>query len=91
MVKKGLLATALFAVAATVAVPAQAEGQNKSAVTKTKKAAPCPSGWGHKDGNTDACAPLSSSAPKVYAKDEGDSCADGYFEVYRVWCSTKRP
>jgi hypothetical protein len=76
---------------AGLAAPAHAQGQNREAIVKTSKAAPCPSGWRHPDGSTSVCEPMGTIAPKVYAKKEKETCADGYYEVYRVWCSTKKP
>ncbi|WP_086735858.1 hypothetical protein [Erythrobacter colymbi] len=73
------------------ASPAQAQGQNREAIVKTSKAAPCPSGWRTPDGDTSRCEPMGTIAPKVYAKKEKETCADGYYEVYRVWCSTRKP
>ena len=73
------------------ASPVHAQGQNREAIVKTTKAAPCPSGWRHPDGSTSVCEPMGTTAPKVYAKKESESCASGYYEVYRVWCSTKKP
>ena len=70
---------------------AQAQGTNDSVVVKTSKAVACPSGWRTPDGDTSRCEPMGSLAPKIYAKAEKDSCASGYFEVHRLWCSTKRP
>ena len=75
----------------TVAGPALAQGQNRDAVVKTTKAAACPSGWRIPDGDTSRCEPMGTISPKIYAKTEKDSCASGYFEVHRLWCSTKRP
>lgn len=71
--------------------PAMAQGQNKEAVEKPNRSVACPSGWRHPDGDTSVCEPMGSTAPKIYAKAEKDACASGYFEVYRVWCSTKKP
>jgi hypothetical protein len=34
---------------------------------------------------------MGSLAPKIYAKKESETCASGYYEVYRLWCSTKKP
>ena len=89
----GALGLANLAVVASLALagPANAQGQNREAIVKTTKAAPCPSGWRHPDGSTSVCEPMGTTAPKVYAKKESETCADGYFEVYRVWCSTKKP
>ena len=83
--------TCLAATAMALTTPANAQGQNREAIVKTSKAAPCPSGWRHPDGDTSMCEPMGTIAPKVYAKKEKETCADGYYEVYRVWCSTKKP
>lgn len=72
-------------------VPAHAQGQNSSAVERPSGGIACPSGWRTPDGNTKLCEPMGSLAPKIYAKKEKESCAPGYYEVYRLWCSTKRP
>lgn len=73
---------------------AQAQGTNSAGVAKPKKSVACPSGWSSTKNNetdTSMCFPQVSSSPKIYGKKESDSCASGYFEVYGVWCSTKRP
>jgi hypothetical protein len=77
--------------ALSVGGAAFAQGQNKETIVKPNRAVACPSGWKTPDGDTSLCAPQGSIAPKIYAKKEKESCADGYYEVYRVWCSTKRP
>ncbi len=89
-------ATALaFAVAAFVfTASAHAQGTNSGAVEKPKKSVACPSGWSstkNSETDTSRCFPQGSISPKIYGKKESDSCASGYFEVYGVWCSTKRP
>lgn len=97
---KAILGTALsfanFAllgviVAAPVGTPVHAQGQNREIVEKTSRAVACPSGWRTPDGNTALCEPMGSLSPKIYAKKEKETCADGYYEVYRLWCSTKKP
>lgn len=75
---------------AGLSMPANAQGQNKDIVEKPNRAVACPSGWRTPGGNTAQCEPMGSTSPKIYAKKEKDTCADGYFEVYRVWCSTKK-
>jgi hypothetical protein len=75
---------------AGLGVPANAQGQNRDFVEKPNRAVACPSGWRTPNGNTALCEPMGSTSPKIYAKKEKDTCADGYFEVYRVWCSTKK-
>ena len=82
-----LAAIALSSVTST----AYAQGQDRDAIVKTSKAVACPSGWRTPDGDTSRCEPMGSLAPKIYAKAEKDSCASSYFEVHRLWCSTKRP
>ncbi|NJM51442.1 MAG: hypothetical protein HC843_11700 [Sphingomonadales bacterium] len=69
---------------------AQAQGQNKDIVEKSNRAVACPSGWRHLRGDTAVCEPMGSTSPKIYAKKAEATCADGYFEVYRVWCSTRK-
>ena len=91
----GALSLANIALVASLALaglgaPANAQGQNKDIVEKPNRAVACPSGWRTPDGNTALCEPMGSTSPKIYAKKEKDTCADGYFEVYRVWCSTKK-
>lgn len=76
---------------AAMNVPASAQGQNKDIVEKPTRAVACPSGWRTPDGDTSLCEPMGTLAPKIYAKKEKESCADGYYEVYRLWCSTKKP
>ena len=79
---------------AGLSVPANAQGQNREGVAKTSKAVACPSGWSStKDNETDTsmCFPQGTISPKIYAKKEKETCADGYYEVYRLWCSTKKP
>ncbi|MCY1670839.1 hypothetical protein OVA07_07395 [Novosphingobium sp. SL115] len=85
------LALVAAAVLSTFVTPAQAQGVNKGIVEKPNRAVACPSGWKTPDGDTALCEAQGSLAPKIYGKKEKDTCADGYFEVYRVWCSTKRP
>lgn len=76
---------------AGMAAPANAQGQNREAVERPSGGAPCPSGWRTVDGNTKLCEPMGSSAPKVYTKKEKETCADGYHEYWRLWCTTKKP
>ncbi len=88
--------TALTAVLAAFAftASAHAQGTNSGAVEKPKKSVACPSGWSstkNSETDTSRCFPQGSISPKIYGKKESDSCASGYFEVYGVWCSTKRP
>lgn len=84
----------LLAVVAAPGLTATAyaqEGTNKGLVKRTNKSVACPSGWRTVSEDTDYCEPQGSLAPKIYAKDDSESCVDGYYEVYRYWCSTKRP
>lgn len=86
--------TAVAAAAMALTNPAHGQGQNREGVAKTSKAVACPSGWSStKDNETDTsmCFPQGTISPKIYAKKEKDTCADGYYEVYRLWCSTKKP
>ncbi|WAC22364.1 hypothetical protein [Blastomonas sp. SL216] len=76
---------------AAMNVPASAQGQNRETVVKPTRAVACPSGWRTPDGDTSLCEPMGTLAPKIYAKKEKETCADGYYEVYRLWCSTKKP
>lgn len=76
---------------AGLSAPAQAQGQNKETIVKPTRAVACPSGWRTPDGDTSLCEPMGTLAPKIYAKKEKETCADGYYEVYRLWCSTKKP
>ena len=79
---------------AGVGAPAQAQGQNKAPVAKTSKTYGCPSGWSstkNSETDTSMCFPQGSLSPKIYAKKEKETCADGYYEVHRLWCSTKKP
>jgi invasion protein IalB len=90
------LAAANLAIVSAVMLPAPAaaQGTNKEPVAKTKKAAPCPSGWSttmNNETDTSMCFPQGTLSPKIYAKKESESCASGYYEVYGVWCSTKKP
>lgn len=78
-------------VLSTLSAPVSAQGTNAGAVVKPNRSVGCPSGWKHPDGDTSLCAPQSSSSPRIYGKAERESCAAGYHEVYRVWCSTRRP
>jgi hypothetical protein len=73
------------------AAPAHAQGQNKEAVERPSGGVACPSGWRTVSDNTKLCEPMGSLAPKIYTKKEKETCASGYFEVSRVWCSTKKP
>jgi hypothetical protein len=75
----------------TLSMPARAQGQNRETVEKPNRAVACPSGWRTPDGDTARCEPMGTLAPKIYAKKGGESCATGYHEVYRLWCSTKKP
>lgn len=83
--------TALATAAMMLTAPAHAQGQNREIVEKPTRAVACPSGWRTPDGDTALCEPMGTLAPKIYAKKEKESCADGYYEVYRLWCSTKKP
>lgn len=76
---------------ASMNVPAAAQGQNRETIVKPNRAVACPSGWRTPDGDTSLCEPMGTLAPKIYAKKEKETCADGYHEVYRLWCSTKKP
>lgn len=79
---------------ASLSAPANAQGQNREGVAKTSKAVACPSGWSSTRNNetdTSMCFPQASSSPKIYAKKEKETCAEGYFEVSRLWCSTRKP
>ena len=79
---------------AGLSVPANAQGQNREGVAKTSKAVACPSGWSstmNNETDTGMCFPQGTLSPKIYAKKEKETCADGYFEVHRLWCSTKKP
>jgi hypothetical protein len=73
---------------------AQAQGQNKAPVEKPKKSVGCPSGWSstmNNETDTSRCFPQGTLSPKIYGKKESESCDSGYYEVYGVWCSTKKP
>lgn len=86
--------TAMALTAMVLAAPALAQGANNRPVAKLNKSVACPSGWSSTANNetdTSMCFPQGSLAPKVYAKKEKETCADGYYEVYRLWCSTKKP
>lgn len=88
----GLHLSLLFALAlSSLTAPANAQGQNRETVVKPNRAVACPSGWRTPDGDTALCEPMGTLAPKIYAKKEKETCADGYYEVYRLWCSTKKP
>lgn len=76
---------------ASIGSPAMAQGQNQAAVKKPSGGVACPSGWRSIDGNTSMCEPHESKAPLIYAKKDKETCAEGYYEVYRLWCSTRRP
>lgn len=84
----GLMSALVFS---TLGTPAWAQGQNEAAVKKPSGGVACPSGWRSVDGNTSMCEPHESKAPLIYGKKDKDACAPGYFEVYRLWCSTRRP
>jgi hypothetical protein len=86
-----LTATLTLSSVLTFPGAAQAQGQNRDIIEKPNRAVACPSGWKTPDGDTSLCAPQGSLAPKLYSKKEKESCASGYYEVYRLWCSTKRP
>lgn len=78
----------------TMATPAYAQGQNREAVVKPKKSVACPSGWSstmNNETDTSRCFPQGTISPKIYGKEESESCASGYYEVHGVWCSTKKP
>lgn len=86
--------TCLAATAMALTTPAHAQGQNKGPVDKPKSSVGCPSGWSstmNNETDTSKCFPQGSLSPKIYGKKESESCTDGYYEVYRVWCSTKKP
>jgi len=86
--------TAVAAAAMALTTPAHGQGQNREGVAKTSKAVACPSGWSStKDNETDTsmCFPQGTISPKIYAKKEKETCADGYYEAYRLWCSAKKP
>ncbi len=88
----GLHLSLLSALAlSSLTAPANAQGQNRETVVKPNRAVACPSGWRTPDGDTALCEPMGTLAPKIYAKKEKETCADGYYEVYRLWCSTKKP
>lgn len=93
MLHKSLAATltCLAATAMALTTPAHAQGQNKEAVERPSGGVACPSGWRTVSDNTKLCEPMGSLAPKIYPKKEKETCADGYYEVSRVWCSTKKP
>lgn len=77
--------------AASIAIPAFAQGQNKTTVERPSGGTACPSGWRTVEEDSSLCEPMGSTSPKIYSKKEKETCADGYYEVYRLWCSTKRP
>jgi hypothetical protein len=77
--------------AAGMTVPAQAQGQNQEAVKKPSGGVACPSGWRVTEKSTSWCEPSETKSPLIYVKKDKESCASGYHEVYRVWCSTRRP
>lgn len=93
----GALSLANLALVASLALaglgaPAHAQGQNKAPVAKTNKTYGCPSGWSStKNSQTDTsmCFPLGSLSPNIYAKKEKETCAQGYIEEQRIWCTTK--
>lgn len=93
----GGLSIANLALVASLALaglgaPAQAQGQNQAPVAKTNKTYGCPSGWSStKNSQTDTsmCFPQGSLSPKIYSKKEKETCAEGYIEEQRVWCTTK--
>jgi len=76
---------------ASMSVPAAAQGTNSRTVERPSGGTACPSGWRTVSDNTKLCEPQGSLAPKIYAKKEKETCADGYYEVYRLWCSTRKP
>lgn len=76
---------------AGLSLPANAQGQNRGIIEKPNLAVACPSGWRTPNGNTALCEPIGSTSPKIYAKKDKDTCPDGYGEVYRVWCTAKKP
>jgi hypothetical protein len=91
--KNGLMAFALAGMVFSGAV-AHAQGTNKEPVEKPKKSVACPSGWSstmNNETDTSRCFPQGTLSPKIYGKKESESCESGYFEVYGVWCSTKKP
>jgi hypothetical protein len=86
-----LAAVASLALAG-LGAPAHAQGQNNAPVAKTNKTYGCPSGWSStKNSQTDVsmCFPTGSLSPKIYSKKEKETCAEGYIEEQRVWCTTK--
>lgn len=88
-----IAALAIMSISSSGLSVAQAQGVNNAPVVKPKKAAPCPSGWSTTKKNetdTSRCFPQGTLSPKIYGKKESESCASGYFEVHKVWCSTKR-
>jgi hypothetical protein len=87
----GLVATLATGLALSAA---SAQGTNKEPVEKPKKSVACPSGWSstmNNETDTSRCFPQGTLSPKIYGKKESESCASGYYEVYGVWCSTKKP
>lgn len=76
---------------ASMSIPAAAQGTNSGPVERPSGGTACPSGWRTVSENTKLCEPQGSLAPKIYAKKEKETCADGYYEVYRLWCSTRKP
>ena len=66
-------------------------GQNQEAVKKPSGGVACPSGWRVTEKSTSWCEPSETKSPLIYVKKDKESCASGYHEVYRVWCSTRRP
>jgi hypothetical protein len=91
LVGAGLSLANLALIGGMANMPAQAQGQNQAAVKKPSGGVACPSGWRSVDGNTSMCEPHESKAPLIYAKKDKETCAEGYYEVYRLWCSTRRP
>ncbi|GAA0630959.1 MAG: hypothetical protein A2792_06925 [Sphingomonadales bacterium RIFCSPHIGHO2_01_FULL_65_20] len=76
---------------AAINMPAQAQGTNTGTVERPSGGTACPSGWRTVSENTKLCEPQGSLAPKIYAKKEKETCASGYYEVHRLWCSTRKP
>lgn len=76
---------------AALHTPAMAQGTNTGTIERPSGGTACPSGWRTVSENTKLCEPQGSLAPKIYTKKQSESCAAGYHEVYRLWCSTRKP
>jgi hypothetical protein len=93
-VRSFVRSTAALAMLSVAISGAHAQGTNKGPVDKPKSSVGCPSGWSstmNNETDTSRCFPQGTLSPKIYGKKESESCASGYYEVYGVWCSTKRP